>query len=199
MKKIVVALLTTLMVFSSLKLEGQGKWGADSANCLKYISFYEESFKAKDYDNATSNWRKAYKSCPRASRQTILTNGSTLLRKVLEKNRNNPEYKAALIDSLFTLNEERAQYFPKSKVTALNNKGIDIVNYFKGDQKAVYDGLNDIIARNGEATNATLFINNLDSAIELFKAGTIGAEDVINTYQRNIELLEKAPSANAAA
>ena len=67
MKKIVVALLTIVMAFAGLRASAQGKWGADSANCIKYLSFYDDSYKAKDYDNATVNWRKAYAICPTGS------------------------------------------------------------------------------------------------------------------------------------
>ena len=77
MKKIVVALMTMVMVLAGFRASAQGKWGADSANCIKYLSFYDESYKSKDYDNATINWRKAYSSCPHGIRQTMLTNGSS--------------------------------------------------------------------------------------------------------------------------
>lgn len=194
MKKIVVALLTIVMVLAGFKASAQGKWGADSANCIKYLSFYDDSYKAKDYDNATVNWRKAYAICPHGVRQTMLTNGTELVRKLITKNKGNVVYRAALVDTLMALHEERAQLFPKYSVTALNNKGVDIVNYFMGDEKAVFDGLNDVISRNGVSTRTGLFIQNMNAAIELYKKGLISAEDVINTYQRNVDFLDKAPA-----
>ena len=197
MKKIVVAILTTMMVFSGVRASAQGKWGADSANCIKYLSFYDDSYKAKDYDNATVNWRKAYAICPHGVRQTMLTNGTELVRKLINKNKGNVTYRAALIDSLMTLHEERAQLFPKYSVSALNNKGVDIVNYLSNDQKAVYDGLNDVISRNGVNTRTSLYIQDMNVAIELYKNGVISAEDVINTYQKNMDLLDKAPAKDA--
>jgi len=199
MKKFITAILAILMVFAGQRVSAQGKWGADSANCLKYLSFYEVSFKAKDFDNATSNWRKAYKYCPKGSRATIFPNGITLLKKLAEKNRSNPEYRKALIDSIFMLHDERAQYTPKYAVTARNNKGIDIVNYLKGDDKAIYEGLNEVIEKNKSNTNTSLYGFNLNSAIELYKNGQLNAEEVINVYERNMDLLEKAPAANAVA
>ena len=194
MKKIVVALLTVVMVFAGFRVSAQGKWGADSANCIKYLSFYDDSYKAKDYDNATVNWRKAYATCPHGVRQTMLTNGTELMRKLINKNRGDVAYRAALIDSLMALHEERAELFPKYSVSALNNKGVDIVNYLGADQKAVYDGLNDIITRNGANTRTSLFIQDMNVAIELYKKGAVSAEDVINTYQRNVDLIDKAPA-----
>lgn len=198
MKKIVVVLMTTVLVLAGFRASAQGKWGADSANCIKYLSFYDDSYKAKNYDNATVNWRKAYAICPHGVRQTMLTNGTELMRKLINKNRNNVTYRAALIDSLMTLHEERAQLFPKYAVSALNNKGVDIVNYYTGDDKAVYDGLNDVISRNGANTRTSLFIQNMNVAIELYKKGVLSAEDVINTYQKNVDLLDKAPAKTQA-
>ena len=198
MKKIVVALLTTLMVFAGLRASAQGKWGADSANCIKYLSFYDDSYKAKDFDNAPTNWRKAYAICPHGVRQTMLTNGTELVRKLINKNKSNVVYRTALIDTLMTLHEERAQLFPKYATSALNNKGVDIVNYLTGDDKAIFDGLNDVIARNGVNTRTSLFIQDMNVAIELYKKGVLSAEDVINTYQKNVDLLDKAPAKTAA-
>lgn len=197
MKKIVVALLTTLLVFAGNRVSAQGKWGADSANCIKYLSFYDDSYKAKDFDNATVNWRKAYSHCPHGVRQTMLTNGTELMRKLINKNKNNVVYRAALLDTLMNLHEERAELFPKYAVSALNNKGVDIVNYSK-DESAVFTGLNDVISRNGANTKSSLFIQNMNAAIELYKKGLVSAEDVINTYQRNVDLLDKAPAKSGA-
>ena len=61
MKKIILAASAIIMALAwGSSAQAQGKWGADSANCIKYLSFYEDSYKAKDYDHATVNWRKAY-------------------------------------------------------------------------------------------------------------------------------------------
>ena len=198
MKKIVVAILTIAMVFAAQRANAQGKWGADSANCIKYLSFYDDSYKAKDFDNATVNWRKAYATCPHGVRQTMLTNGQELIRKLINKNKGNVVYRAALIDSLMALHDERAQLFPKYSVQALNSKGVDIVNYYAGNNNAIYNGLNNVIEANGENTRTSLYIHNMNSAIELYKAGVISAEDVINTYQKNIDLLDKAPAKTPA-
>ncbi|MBR4822851.1 MAG: hypothetical protein IKZ71_06840 [Bacteroidales bacterium] len=199
MKKIILAVSTVLMVFAwGSSARAQGKWGADSANCIKFLSFYEDSYKNKDYEHATVNWRKAYATCPHQSRQSLLVNGNELVRKLINKNNKNVVYRKALVDTLMTLHNERIQYFPKYAVSARNTKGQDIVNYMKGDNKAIYEGLNEVIENNGENTRTSLYIHNMNAAIELFKAGAISAEDVINTYQRNTALIDKAPAQTAA-
>lgn len=184
--------MTAVMMFlSGNVVKAQGKFGKDSAECIKYLSYYTEYFKQKNYDEALPNWRKAYKLCPPQARQGIFVDGTTLIRRLITANQNNEQYRKELIDTLLTLQEIRAEYYPKYAVTALNNKGTDISNYLKNDNKAVYEGLNDIIDRNADKTKASLLLFDLNAAIELYKAGELGTEEVISTYQKNIALIDQ--------
>lgn len=196
MKKLTVIALAAVMLFGGYAASAQSKYGADSAECIKYLSYYTEYYKQKNYDEALPNWRKAYKVCPPQARQSIFTDGTTLMRRLITKNASNAEYKKALIDTLLTLHDTRAQYYPKYATTALNNKGTDLNNYLKGDDKAIYDGLNEIIGQLGEQTKASLLLFDLNSAISLYQNGQLGAEDVINTYQRNIALVDEMTADN---
>lgn len=169
----------------------QGKFGADSAECLKYLSYYEEYFKQKSYGDALTNWRKAYSLCPHSSRQTLLINGATLLRQVIAKNSRNAIYREALVDSLLTLHDERVQYFPKYAVSALNAKGQDVYNYMRNDPEKLYKGFEEIIANNGSATKVSFFQYDMKAALDLFQAGTLSADDIISLYTRNTDLLDQ--------
>ena len=190
MKKILFAILTLSMTLIGANGFAQGKYGADSANCIKYLSYYKEYFKQKNYDESLPNWREAYKICPPTANQTMLVDGTTLVRRLIAKNAKNEEYKQALIDTLMNLHDLRVEYYPKYAVTALNNKGVDISNFVK-DPKALYDGYNEIIEKNGNLTKSSILLFNLNAAIDLFQNGQISAEDVINTYQRNLDILSK--------
>ena len=44
MKKINYMILTVLMVLGGTNLFAQGRFGADSANCVKYLSYYQEYY-----------------------------------------------------------------------------------------------------------------------------------------------------------
>jgi len=193
MKKLTVILFATAMMLfgGNFVSSAQGKFGKDSAECIKYLSYYTDYYKNKNYDQAIPNWRMAYKLCPPQSRQGIFTQGSTLVNYLIRKNANNASYQRALVDTLLTLQDQRAQYWPKSAVTAMNNKGQYIINYIK-DNDVVYEGLEEIITKNGNQTKPAILSMDLNSAIELFKVGKIDAEQVIKTYQRNMELLDKA-------
>ena len=172
------------------KVSAQGKYGADSAECIKYLSYYQEYYKQKNYDEALPNWRKAIRICPPTANHNMLLNGMTLLGKEINKSKD-PEARAAMIDSLLALNDIRAQYYPNYAVAAMNTKG-QYITQFKKDYKDVYEGLNEIIAINQEKVKPSLLLLDLNAAIELYKAQKLGAEDVINTYQNAVALIGKA-------
>ena len=46
MKKFTLVILTFVMMLGGTKLSAQGKYGADSAQCVTNLSFYSEYFKA---------------------------------------------------------------------------------------------------------------------------------------------------------
>ena len=198
MKKFTLVILTFAMMLGGTKLSAQGKYGADSAQCVTNLSFYSEYFKAKNYNEALPSWRKAYHICPPTASQNLLINGTTLLRQLINKNANNAAYREALVDSLLTIHDTRAKYYPANAVTALNNKGQDLFNYVKNNPKKLYDGFEGIIAANQEKVRPTILLFDLQAAIDLYQNGGIDAETVINAYQRNSDILEKINPANDA-
>ena len=193
MKKINYMILTVLMVLGGTNLFAQGRFGADSANCVKYLSYYQEYYKQKNYNDALPNWRKAMQLCPPTASQNMLLNGQTLFRRLISQSKNADERKS-LIDSLFLLNDLRAANYPKYSVAALNNKGVDMTNYIKDDNQRLFSSLNEIIEANKEQTKPSLLLFDMNSAIALFQDGKIDAGEVINTYERNMALLDKAPA-----
>ena len=77
-----IAVTAVVLMFGGNNVFAQGKYGADSAECIKYLSYYKEYFKSKNYDAALPNWRKAYKLCPPTANQTMLIDGTTLIRRM---------------------------------------------------------------------------------------------------------------------
>ena len=51
MKKTLLAIAAALMFVSGTNVFAQGKYGADSAECIKYLSYYQEYYKQKNYDD----------------------------------------------------------------------------------------------------------------------------------------------------
>lgn len=195
MKKIVFVLMAAAMtLLTGNPVSAQGKYGADSAECIKYLSYYQEYFKQKNYDSALPNWRKAYKLCPATASQNMLIHGTTLLKGEIRKAGNDQARIDGIVDSILVIYEQRVATYPKNAVSALNNKGLDLINYRKDRTQELYDGLNDIIARNGAETRSNILMFDLQMAIELYQQGTLDAESVIKTYQDNMALLESVSS-----
>lgn len=196
MKKLIIIIAAAAMLAPVSMKAQDDKYGPNSAECLKYLSYYEEYYKQKNYADATPNWREAYKYCPPQSRQKMLVDGTALVRKLISANAKNPIYKQALIDTLMTLHDQRALYFPKNAVTALNNKGLDMANYIKDDESYLYKGYNEIIENNGVETKPNIYLFQLKSAIELYKVGSLNEEDVIESYNRSVDLIAQTTPKN---
>ena len=198
MKKLTLVILTFAAMLMGTNGFAQGKYGADSAQCITNLSFYKEYFKQKNYDESIPSWRKAYKLCPPTASQNLLIDGTTLLRRMITQHAKDADYYGKLVDTLMTIHDTRAKYYPNYAVIAFNNKGQDLHNYIKNNPKRLYDGFENIIAHNQAETRATILLFDMQAAIDLFQAGELDAESVINVYQRNGDLLEKMVPANDA-
>lgn len=190
-KNVLLFFSVVFMLTGACIASAQGKYGADSAECIKYLSYYKEYYKQKNYDDALPNWRKAYSLCPPTANQTMLIDGTSLCRRLISQNRNNSIYVESLIDTLMTLHEIRAQYYPKYAVTALNNKGLDMINYVKDDPQRLYEEFQVIIDKNQEAVKPQILLFQMDNACKLYQNGSLTPEDVIEEYNNVMDLLDK--------
>ena len=192
MKKVFLAVISFAVLLSSAGLNAQdmSKYGPNADECVKYLSYYSEYFKQKNYDDATPNWRKAYELCPPSCSQNLLINGSELVSRLIAKNAKNPIAVEGLVDTLLTLQDLRAEYYPKYAATAMNNKASYAAKYIKNDPKRVYDIYEGVIAAIGEQTKASVLFNNFKAAVDLYGTGKLGTEDVLNLYQRNLAMLD---------
>lgn len=197
MKKVFLAAFSLFIILGTNAF-AQGKYGADSAECIKYLSYYKEYYKQKSYDDALPSWRKAYNLCPATASQNLYIEGATLVKRLITKNASNATYRGALVDTLVNLYKTRAEFYPSYAVTALNNMGTDVNNYVKNDPERLYNIYEEIIAANKEQTKATLLLFDLSSLVDLYQAGKVDAEKVINTYERNNDLLENSPATTDA-
>ena len=197
MKKLILMISVAVMALaSSSALSAQGKFGPDSAECIKYLSYYTEYYKQKNYDSAIPNWRQAYKLCPPSSRYTMLSNGTTLVKRLIQQNSKNPIYREALIDTLMTIYDQRVEFWPKYATSSLNNKALDIYNFMKKEPVKMYEGLTEVISINKEQTTPNVFLFQVNTAIDLYKDGLMDAEVVINAYETATQYLAAAQPKN---
>ena len=197
MKKFILMISVAVMALAgSSTLSAQGKFGPDSAECIKYLSYYTEYYKQKNYDSAIPNWRQAYKLCPPTSRYTMLSNGTTLVKRLIQQNSKNPIYRDALIDTLMTIYDQRVEFWPKYATSSLNNKALDIYNFMKKEPVKMYEGLTEVISINKSETTPNVFLFQMNTAIDLYKDGRLDPETVISVYETAVQYLAEAQPKN---
>lgn len=196
MKKIVVFFSVIALLFSGVSASAYGKYGKDSAECLKYLSFYKDHFKVRNYKDALPNWRKAFKFCPPTANQTMLIDGTALMRQEINKNKKNAELRESLIDTLMLLHDVRMQSFPKMKTKALENKALDMIQFRNQDKKALYEICKETIADNKEKTKPSIFVNYMNCSVELYQAGQSDIDQVIGDYELCMGYLDAVIAAN---
>ncbi len=194
-----------LIVFAALAFMGQNALaqtsrfghGQDSADCVLYLSYYEEYFKQKNYDSALPNWRKAYSVCPPTASENMFIRGTTLMTRLYNQTKDAAARKA-IVDTILTLQDQRMATYPKKRNTILNNKGQHIINYRSDDAEYTYKALNEIVDELGPQANGPLQVNLLQSAITLYRENKLTADDVIAAYDKVSANVENAPAKNDA-
>lgn len=188
MKRII---LSVAVLFSASLMFGQGKYGADSAECIKYLSFYTQYMKQGSIDQAVPSWRKAISLCPPTASQHMLIDGMKIMRNEIKKNSGNPVRKKELVDTLMMLHQMRLDTYPSYRVPILTNRAMDMINYSEhGQEKEVYDALEEAMDAAQDKSNVTVAVRYMHYAIELYKNGVLTEEDVLNSFQKSVSVLE---------
>jgi len=187
MKKITILLFAIALSFPAF---AQGKFGADSAECIKYLSYYSEYVKQNNLAEAAPFWRQAMSLCPPTANQNLLINGTKILRREIAINASDATRRQELIDSLLMLHDVRAQYYPKYAISTKNNKAIDVINFYKNDKQKSYDLLKGIVSDITTACSPVVYINFMQLSLDLYKAGKIDADAVMNNYSMIADYME---------
>ena len=95
-----------------------------------------------------------------------------------------------------TIYDQRVQYWPKYAVSSLNNKALDMYNYLKDEPVKLYEELTKVVDVTKEKTRPNIFLFHLSTAVELYKAGQLDPESVINVYENSVKYLAKVETKN---
>ena len=83
---LVISLLSTTTFANHIVIDG--KFGADSIECVKNISVYREFVKQKNYTDAVSPWRWAYLNCPKSTKN-LYVDGSKIFKHLIKNAKGN--------------------------------------------------------------------------------------------------------------
>lgn len=194
MKRFTVIILTLALALPAFS---QGRFGKDSAECVKYLSYYSELVKQKNLDEAAPFWRQAISLCPPTAQQTMFTNGQSIIRNEIRKNAKDAKRVAELVDTLMMLHETRAEYYPSYFAKSLDNKAIDAISYFGSSSAKVYEITGDVLNRITKEASPVVYVKFMQSSVDEFKAGKIDAEKVMNDYTNVSNYIEEKLSAGA--
>lgn len=190
MKKLKLFLTLIVVATTVSTIYAQGRFGKDSADCTKYLSYYGEYMKQGNMNEAAPLWRKAIKLCPPTASQNMLLDGMKILRRDINRFRNNPIRKEELVDSLMMLHSMRIDTYPRYVIPAKTNRAMDMINYSgKGKEKDVYDAITDLMVIAKGKTNSICLVKYMDYAKNMYEAGMMTPEDVMETFSRTMEVV----------
>jgi len=169
MKKSIIILLALILAVPAF---AQGKFGADSAECVKYLSYYSEYVKQNNLDDAAAPWRQAISLCPPTANQNLLLNGTKILRNEIRKTRD-PQRRHEIIDSLLMLHDVRSQAYPKYYEKSLDNKAVDAINYLKGNPKRQYDILSEVTSKITTNCSPVVYVTMMQLSSDLYKKASL--------------------------
>ena len=197
MKKLTFILFAAMAVFAGQKVAAQDKYGTGERGeeCKKYLSYYSEYYKQKNYESALPNWRKAYSICPPTASENMFIHGTTLMTRLYNKVKD-ASYKNAIVDTILTLQDQRMTTYPKRRVSILNNKGQYMINYRNEDASYLYQNLNGIVDELGPQSNGSLLVNLLQATIAMYRENQLSADDVIAMYDKVSANVEGATAKN---
>jgi len=185
MRKLTFILAFAVSMISTMTVSAQGRYGRDSAECIKYLSFYQQYMKQNNLNEAAPLWRKAMALCPPTANQNMLLDGMKILRKDLVQVKNDEARVKEIVDSLIMLHQMRIDYYPKYSVQANANLALDMLNYrLKIDPMGVYQRLGVIFEVAKGKTPVSVPVRYMDLVSQLYKNGAISAEDVMAAFQK---------------
>lgn len=181
-KKIVVVLVVALIGISA---NGQSKFGADSAACIKNRSLYYQSYKQKDYANALNPWSWAFRNCPRSA-ENIFKNGPKIIKARMKID---PENKAAYTDTLMMIYDQRIKYFGKEGYV-LGLKGYELINIDKSRSAEGLGYFQQSLEIDGNNSSVYAVYGYMKAIVNLEKKGEKTKQDVLEAYARISEIVD---------
>jgi len=188
LKTLLIALLGVSFSFQAFTQENasgedKGNW-KDREICLRNLSMYYEFYKHKNYEEAIKPWRIVFRECP-ASKESLYAYGINMYRYFVEKE-NDPEKKAAYVDTMMMVYDQRIEYFPERKGDILGRKGIDLLRFRRQDGiefiRQGYDILKESIEIEKTSSSPVILTTYMTAAITLFLNDEVENEVVINDY-----------------
>lgn len=176
----------TISIFIAITGFAQGKYGADSVNCVKNLSLYRDYYKQKVYDDAYKYWRVAFTTCP-ASSERMYVDGTNILDYKIKKAETD-ESKEAYIDTLLMIYDQRIANFG-SEGKVLGQKGTDMLRYRSSKPQLAFETLKKSIELEGNSSGPGAVVSYMNTLIILERKGEKTPGDVVEAFGKMSEIL----------
>ena len=175
---LVISLLSTTTFANHIVIDG--KFGADSIECVKNISVYREFVKQKNYTDAVSPWRWAYLNCPKSTKN-LYVDGSKIFKHLIKNAKGNKSLQIALVDSLMMMYDQRITFFGQEGYV-LGLKGADMLKLQPKNLEDAFGLLQQSVKLQGNNSKATALAAYFQAASKKFEVGTFTKSDVLEVY-----------------
>lgn len=179
------SILILVMLISSLGF-AQGKYGADSAKCVRNLSLYRDYYKQKVYDDAYKYWRIVFEICP-ASSERMYVDGANLVEYKLKKAESDDQ-KAAYVDTLKMVYDQRIENYGKEGYV-LGRKGTDMLRYDRANIEEVYATLKKSIDMEGDKSGAGAIVATMNAAVMMEKKELLTADELVALFGQLSDIL----------
>ena len=163
------------------------RYGADSVQCVRNWSLYDEYYRQRNYEMAFEPWLYMFEDCPAATVNTYI-HGANMMKYFFQE-AETPEVQQAWVDSLMTLYDRRIEYFGE-RGRLLGRKAADLYQLQPDRVDELIDMTEESIELRGMQTSADVLPINMQSVIRKVEAGTMDPSEIVFRYERAMEIIE---------
>lgn len=176
---------TTILDRALKEPEKKPKYGHDSAQCVINYFLYRQSF--RDWGNTQDefyfndlypSWTYVFLNCPGYRLNTFINGVPILEHRIAQLS---GEEKAATIDTLLMLFDERILYFGDEPFV-LGAKATAMVKHIPDSIKKIFSVLQEVIELNGKNSANHLVVFYMQYAVYMHEAGHMSLMDLIDIY-----------------
>lgn len=194
-------LLLTTAAYSQKGVDDGSKYGhgEDSVRCIQNLVMYGDAVKVKNYADAYQPWFVVFNECPLAKKTTLYTDGVKIVKNIYASEKDEVK-KEEYYNLLLNIYDKRIKYFgahknyPESYLQGM--KACDMLA-FKQDiasKKRAVEFFR-MSFKGDPATIQAAFVGQFIVAqSDLFKAGEIPAEKMVDSYVHATNIISKLQS-----
>jgi tetratricopeptide (TPR) repeat protein len=164
----------------------ESRYGKDSAECVKSLSLYRESFKnwsssknVQYLEDAVVHWRMVFNGCPCASKNTYL-DGEKILTYYIENEKDSIVI-GKYVDTLVMLYDRRVEVFGQPCFVA-GRKGTSLMSYAPERFEEAYKVLKMAFECTDEESSPRTIYEYFRSTIAMVENGKLDTTEIINVY-----------------